>query len=146
MTRVLVAASAVMSMIFLALIYATVSNNAAATTQIPLPAASGSSVDASAAATTAASPPAGAVADALPPSPRPLARRITLTPVAQYTWLANLTGGPAVSVPCGFTAGGLALLPLASLLGIGVPPGPAPGPPPGTPPRHAARAGGRAPR
>ncbi len=54
-----------------------------------------------------AMPTVGAIADALPPGPRPLARRITEQPVPQYTWLANLTGGPAVSVPCGFAGPGL---------------------------------------
>jgi aspartyl-tRNA(Asn)/glutamyl-tRNA(Gln) amidotransferase subunit A len=54
-----------------------------------------------------AMPTVGAVADALPPGPRPLGRRISLTPAPQYTWLANLYGGPAVSVPCGFTPEGL---------------------------------------
>jgi len=54
-----------------------------------------------------AMPTVGAIADALPPGPRPLSRRITEQPVPQYTWLANLTGGPAVSVPCGFAGPGL---------------------------------------
>src|SRR6266513_947823 len=54
-----------------------------------------------------AMPTVGALADAIPPGPRPLARRITEQPVPQYTWLANLTGGPAVSVPCGFAGPGL---------------------------------------
>jgi aspartyl-tRNA(Asn)/glutamyl-tRNA(Gln) amidotransferase subunit A len=54
-----------------------------------------------------AMPTVGAMADPLPPGPRPLARRISEHPVPQYTWLANLTGGPAVSVPCGFGATGL---------------------------------------
>src|SRR5256885_3464105 len=53
-----------------------------------------------------AMPTVGAIADALPPGPRPLARRITEQPVPQYTWLANLPGGPAVSVPCGFAGPG----------------------------------------
>jgi aspartyl-tRNA(Asn)/glutamyl-tRNA(Gln) amidotransferase subunit A len=54
-----------------------------------------------------AMPTVGALADPLPPGPRPLARRISVHPVPQYTWLANLTGGPAVSVPCGFVGPGL---------------------------------------
>jgi len=54
-----------------------------------------------------AMPTVGALADPLPPGPRPLSRRITERPVPQYTWLANLTGGPAVSVPCGFSGSGL---------------------------------------
>jgi len=54
-----------------------------------------------------AMPTVGAIADSLPAGPRPLARRITQQPVPQYTWLANLTGGPAVSVPCGFAEPGL---------------------------------------
>ncbi len=62
MTRVLVAAAAVVSMVFLSLIYATVSNNTAVsngtTSQSQLAAASGSPADASAAASPAASPPA----------------------------------------------------------------------------------------
>ena len=54
-----------------------------------------------------AMPTVGALAEAIPPGPRPLARRITEQPVPQYTWLANLTGGPSVSVPCGFAGPGL---------------------------------------
>ncbi len=61
MTRVLVATSAVVSMIFLALIYAAVSNNTAATVQSQLPVASGAPAGASAAATPAGSPPAVAI-------------------------------------------------------------------------------------
>ncbi|TMD79968.1 MAG: Asp-tRNA(Asn)/Glu-tRNA(Gln) amidotransferase subunit GatA, partial [Chloroflexi bacterium] len=49
----------------------------------------------------------GAFADPLPPGPRPLTKRISEQPTPQYTWLANLYGGPAVSVPCGFTSEGL---------------------------------------
>lgn len=54
-----------------------------------------------------AMPTVGAVADPLPAGPRPLHRRISETPTPQYTWLANLYGGPAVSLPCGFSAEGL---------------------------------------
>jgi aspartyl-tRNA(Asn)/glutamyl-tRNA(Gln) amidotransferase subunit A len=54
-----------------------------------------------------AMPTVGALADPLPPGSRPLNRRISEKPVPQYTWLANLTGGPAVSVPCGFSGSGL---------------------------------------
>ena len=54
-----------------------------------------------------AMPTVGALADPLPPGPRLLTRRISEHPVPQYTWLANLTGGPAVSVPCGFSKTGL---------------------------------------
>lgn len=54
-----------------------------------------------------AMPTVGALADPLPPGPRPLARRISEHPVPQYTWLANLTRGPALSVPCGFAGTGL---------------------------------------
>jgi aspartyl-tRNA(Asn)/glutamyl-tRNA(Gln) amidotransferase subunit A len=54
-----------------------------------------------------AMPTVGALADPLPAGPRPLARRISEQPVPQYTWLANLTGAPAVSVPCGFAGPGL---------------------------------------
>jgi aspartyl-tRNA(Asn)/glutamyl-tRNA(Gln) amidotransferase subunit A len=54
-----------------------------------------------------AMPTVGAMADPLPPGPRPLSGRISEHPVPQYTWLANLTGGPAVSVPCGFGGTGL---------------------------------------
>ncbi len=57
MARVLVVASAVMSMIFLGLIYASVSGNTTATAQSQLPVASGASADASTAAMPAASPP-----------------------------------------------------------------------------------------
>ncbi|HMC68346.1 MAG TPA: amidase family protein, partial [Mycobacteriales bacterium] len=52
-------------------------------------------------------PTVGAVADPIPQRPRPLNRRITHEPTPQYTWLANLHGGPAISVPCGLTASGL---------------------------------------
>ena len=52
-------------------------------------------------------PTVGAFADPLPAGPRPLTRRISEQPTPQYTWLANLYGGPAVSVPCGFTSEGL---------------------------------------
>ena len=54
-----------------------------------------------------AMPTVGAFADLLPAGPRPLTRRISEQPTPQYTWLANLYGGPAVSVPCGFTSEGL---------------------------------------
>jgi len=54
-----------------------------------------------------AMPTVGAFADPLPAGPRPLTKRISEQPTPQYTWLANLYGGPAVSVPCGFVAEGL---------------------------------------
>lgn len=54
-----------------------------------------------------AMPTVGAFADPLPAGPRPLTKRISERPTPQYTWLANLYGGPAVSVPCGFTREGL---------------------------------------
>ncbi len=54
-----------------------------------------------------AMPTLGAVADPLPAGPRPLNRRISETPTPQYTWLANLYGGPAISVPCGLSEEGL---------------------------------------
>ena len=54
-----------------------------------------------------AMPTVGAYADPLPAGPRPLTKRISEQPTPQYTWLANLYGGPAVSVPCGFTPEGL---------------------------------------
>ena len=54
-----------------------------------------------------AMPTVGALADQLPQGPRPLSRRITDQPAPQYTWLANLHGGPAVSVPCGRSSEGL---------------------------------------
>lgn len=50
-----------------------------------------------------AMPTVGAVADPLPAGPRPLTKRISEQPTPQYTWLANVYGGPAVSVPCGLT-------------------------------------------
>jgi aspartyl-tRNA(Asn)/glutamyl-tRNA(Gln) amidotransferase subunit A len=54
-----------------------------------------------------AMPTVGAFADPLPAGPRPLTKRISEQPTPQYTWLANLYGGPAVSVPCGFVTEGL---------------------------------------
>jgi aspartyl-tRNA(Asn)/glutamyl-tRNA(Gln) amidotransferase subunit A len=54
-----------------------------------------------------AMPTVGAFADPLPAGPRPLTKRISEQPTPQYTWLANLYGGPAVSVPCGFVAEGM---------------------------------------
>ncbi len=54
-----------------------------------------------------AMPTVGAFADPLPPGPRPLTKRVSEHPTPQYTWLANLYGGPAVSVPCGFVTEGL---------------------------------------
>ncbi len=50
-----------------------------------------------------AMPTVGMLADPLPDRPRHVTRRISMEPAPQYTWLANLTGGPAVSVPCGFS-------------------------------------------
>lgn len=54
-----------------------------------------------------AMPTLGALPDPLPPGPRPLPKRISLSPTPQYTWLANAYGGPAVSVPCGLAGEGL---------------------------------------
>jgi aspartyl-tRNA(Asn)/glutamyl-tRNA(Gln) amidotransferase subunit A len=54
-----------------------------------------------------AMPTVGVLADPLPAGPRPLSRRITENPAPQYTWLANVHGGPAVSVPCGLAPEGL---------------------------------------
>jgi aspartyl-tRNA(Asn)/glutamyl-tRNA(Gln) amidotransferase subunit A len=54
-----------------------------------------------------AMPTIGVLADPLPAGPRPLSRRITESPAPQYTWLANVHGGPAVSVPCGPAPEGL---------------------------------------
>ena len=52
-------------------------------------------------------PTVGVLADPLPEGPRPLGMRINRKPAPIYTWLVNLFGGPAVSVPCGFSAEGL---------------------------------------
>ena len=52
-------------------------------------------------------PTVGALADPIPAGPRPLQLRISATPAPVYTWLANVYGGPAVSVPCGFSVEGL---------------------------------------
>jgi aspartyl-tRNA(Asn)/glutamyl-tRNA(Gln) amidotransferase subunit A len=52
-------------------------------------------------------PTVGVLADPLPEGPRPLGMRINRKPAPIYTWLPNLFGGPAVSVPCGFSAEGL---------------------------------------
>jgi Asp-tRNA(Asn)/Glu-tRNA(Gln) amidotransferase A subunit family amidase len=52
-------------------------------------------------------PTIGVLADPLPAGPLPLTRRITENPAPQYTWLTNLHGGPAVSVPCGLAPEGL---------------------------------------
>ena len=54
-----------------------------------------------------AMPTVGVLADPLPAGPRALSRRITENPSPQYTWLANVHGGPAVSVPCGPAPEGL---------------------------------------
>jgi aspartyl-tRNA(Asn)/glutamyl-tRNA(Gln) amidotransferase subunit A len=54
-----------------------------------------------------AMPTIGVLADPLPAGPRALSRRITENPAPQYTWLANVHGGPAVSVPCGQAPEGL---------------------------------------
>src|SRR5205823_11048845 len=48
-------------------------------------------------------PTVGALADPIPAGPRALGLRINVRPAPVYTWLANLSGGPAVSVPCGFS-------------------------------------------
>ena len=52
-------------------------------------------------------PTVGGLADPIPAGPRSLGLRINVRPAPVYTWLANLFGGPAVSVPCGFSAEGL---------------------------------------
>lgn len=54
-----------------------------------------------------AMPTVGVLPDPLPAGPRRLSRRITVSPAPQYTWLANVHGGPAVSVPCGPAPDGL---------------------------------------
>jgi aspartyl-tRNA(Asn)/glutamyl-tRNA(Gln) amidotransferase subunit A len=54
-----------------------------------------------------AMPTVGVLPDPLPAGPRALSRRITENPAPQYTWLANVHGGPAVSVPCGTAPEGL---------------------------------------
>ncbi|HEY8641631.1 MAG TPA: amidase [Candidatus Dormibacteraeota bacterium] len=52
-------------------------------------------------------PTVGALADPIPAGPRSLGLRINVHPAPAYSWLGNLVGGPAVSVPCGFSAEGL---------------------------------------
>jgi aspartyl-tRNA(Asn)/glutamyl-tRNA(Gln) amidotransferase subunit A len=52
-------------------------------------------------------PTVGSLADPIPAGPRPLPLRINARPAPVYTWLANLFGGPAVSVPCGLSREGL---------------------------------------
>lgn len=52
-------------------------------------------------------PTLGLLADPLPEGPRPVDKRISVQPAQVHTWLVNLYGGPAVSVPCGFSGSGL---------------------------------------
>jgi aspartyl-tRNA(Asn)/glutamyl-tRNA(Gln) amidotransferase subunit A len=47
-------------------------------------------------------PTVGYVAEPIPERPRPVADRLKLPPSPLYTSLFNLTGGPAISIPCGF--------------------------------------------
>ena len=54
-----------------------------------------------------AMPTLGALPDRIPEQPRRIDLRISTAPAPAYTWLANLYGGPAISIPAGFSTGGL---------------------------------------
>lgn len=49
-------------------------------------------------------PTLGVLADPIPQRAKPIDRRISGSPAPAYTWLANLYGGPAISIPAGFSA------------------------------------------
>lgn len=51
-------------------------------------------------------PTLGVLADPIPQRAKPIDRRISISPAPAYTWLANLYGGPAISIPAGFSADG----------------------------------------
>ena len=51
-------------------------------------------------------PTLGALADPIPQRAKRIDRRISSSPAPAYTWLANLYGGPAISIPAGFSADG----------------------------------------
>jgi aspartyl-tRNA(Asn)/glutamyl-tRNA(Gln) amidotransferase subunit A len=53
-----------------------------------------------------AMPTLGALTDAITRQPRPIWQRIKEAPAPVYTWLANLYGGPAISIPAGFSSDG----------------------------------------
>ena len=54
-----------------------------------------------------AMPTLGALPDRIPDQAKRIDRRISSVPAPAYTWLANLYGGPAISIPAGFSADGL---------------------------------------
>jgi len=102
MTRVLVAISAVVSMILLSLIYAAVStNHTAATIQSQLPAASGAPVDASPAATPAGSPPAVTI-DEISRSPSDLPDSPNYTLYDGGTWSKPVTRSGPINIEAHF--------------------------------------------
>lgn len=53
-----------------------------------------------------AMPTLGALADLIPREAKRIDRRISSSPAPAYTWLANVYGGPAISIPAGFSADG----------------------------------------
>ena len=53
-----------------------------------------------------AMPTLGALADPIPERAKRIDRRISSSPAPAYTWLANLYGGPAISIPAGFSSDG----------------------------------------
>ena len=54
-----------------------------------------------------AMPTLGTLPDRIPAAAKRIDRRISSTPAPAYTWLANLYGGPAISIPAGFSPDGL---------------------------------------
>ena len=52
-------------------------------------------------------PTVGFIAEPIPERPRPVANQLKVPPSPLYTSLFNLTGGPAISLPCGFLGGQL---------------------------------------